>query len=76
MATCAVKKWFYSLTIFVTTATVAWGQQPIRYLEAKKLFVLDIGKVSYVFGINQHNELQHHYWGGGCGGMRTSLPPW
>jgi alpha-galactosidase len=64
MATCAVKKWVYSLTIFVTTATVAWGQQPIRYLEAKKLFVLDIGKVSYVFGINQHNELQHHYWGG------------
>lgn len=64
MATYAVKKWVYSLTIFVTTATVAWGQQPIRYLEAKKLFVLDIGKVSYVFGLNQHNELQHHYWGG------------
>ncbi len=38
--------------------------QNIRFLEDKKLFVLHSGPVSYVFGINQRNELQHVYWGG------------
>ncbi|NYF78959.1 alpha-galactosidase [Granulicella arctica] len=38
--------------------------QSIRYLEDKKLFVLEAGPASYVFGINQRGELQHVYWGG------------
>src|ERR1700709_1580906 len=38
--------------------------QSIRFLEDKKLFVLESGPVSYVFGINERNELQHVYWGG------------
>jgi alpha-galactosidase len=41
----------------------AWSQS-IRFVEDKKLFVLQSGPVSYVFGINQRNELQHVYWGG------------
>jgi len=42
---------------------IAHAQSPVRFLEAKKIFVLDAGKVSYVFGINEQNMLQHIYWG-------------
>jgi alpha-galactosidase len=38
--------------------------QNVRFLEDKKLFVLQSGEVSYVFGINNQDELQHVYWGG------------
>jgi alpha-galactosidase len=37
---------------------------PVRFLERPKIFVLDAGKVSYVFGINEQGLLQHLYWGG------------
>ena len=35
----------------------------IRYVAAKKLWHLEAGQVSYVFGVNERNELQHIYWG-------------
>lgn len=38
-------------------------QESIRYLAEPKLFVLDAGPVSYVFGVNQRGELQSVYWG-------------
>ncbi len=44
-------------------AQSAWSQS-IRFLEDKKLFVLEAGPASYVFGINERSELQHVYWGG------------
>src|SRR5580765_804546 len=37
---------------------------PVRFLEKSKIFILDAGKVSYVFGINEQSMLQHIYWGG------------
>jgi alpha-galactosidase len=52
--------------ILVATQS-AWSQatsEPIRFVADKKLFVLQSGAVSYVFGINANNELQHVYWGG------------
>ena len=39
------------------------AQSPVRFIEAKKIFVLDAGNSSYVFGINDKNMLQHIYWG-------------
>lgn len=35
----------------------------MRYLADKKLFVLDTANATYVFGVNDHNQLQHAYWG-------------
>ena len=42
----------------------AVAQSPIRFLKTGKIFVLDAGKVSYVFGINEQGMLEHIYWGG------------
>ena len=44
-------------------APFAASQTSIRFLEKPKLFLLDDGKITYVFGINEQNGLQHHYWG-------------
>ncbi len=41
-----------------------FGENPVRYLADKKLFVLDTANASYVFGVNERNQLQHVYWGG------------
>jgi alpha-galactosidase len=51
--------------IFLAVAPFAAvaAQAPVRYLETTKTFVLDGGKTSYVFGINDQNMLQHVYWG-------------
>jgi alpha-galactosidase len=35
----------------------------IRFLPAKKLWVLDTDRTSYVLGINEENSLQNLYWG-------------
>ena len=41
----------------------AFGQDSIRYLADKKLWVLDTNQSTYVFGVNERNQLQHAYWG-------------
>ena len=53
----------FLLCLAVLNIQKAVGQN-IRFLEDKKLFALQAGPVSYVFGINERNELQHVYWGG------------
>src|ERR1017187_2663691 len=35
----------------------------VRFLPAKKLWVLETGRTSYVLGINEQNSLQNVYWG-------------
>ena len=35
----------------------------IRYLPDARLWVLEAGESSYVFGVNERSELQHVYWG-------------
>ena len=35
----------------------------VRFLAAKKLWVLETGRTSYVLGINEQNSLQNVYWG-------------
>lgn len=44
-------------------AKPAAAQSPIRFLKESKVFVLDAGKISYIFGINEQGMLQHMYWG-------------
>jgi len=41
----------------------AFGQDAVRFLPDKKLWVLDTQRSSYVFGVNERNQLQHVYWG-------------
>jgi alpha-galactosidase len=41
----------------------AFGQEPIRLLAGKQLWVLNTGSATYVFGVNERNQLQHAYWG-------------
>ena len=50
------------LCLFLLTAQCAWSQS-IRFLEEKKLFVLEAGPVTYAFGVNERGELEHVYWG-------------
>jgi len=37
--------------------------QSVRSLPDRKLWVLEGKNVTYVLGLNEHNELQHSYWG-------------
>src|SRR5262249_1711152 len=48
----------------VTSCASAQNSPPIRFLEKPRIFVLDAGSASYIFGINEQNALQHIYWGG------------
>jgi len=60
--------WSWSLSLVVLSClTPAVAQSPIRFVKASKIFILDAGKVTYVFGINQQSMLQHIYWGGHVG---------
>ncbi len=51
------------LLSFLCCSALSFAQN-IRYDDAKKLFLLQSGAVSYVMGINPRGELQHLYWGG------------
>lgn len=51
------------LVAIVLLALPVSSQTSVRHLAGEKLFVLEAGSVSYVFGINERNELQHIYWG-------------
>jgi alpha-galactosidase len=50
--------------VLATVAVSAVGQEPIRFLADKKLWVLDTNHATYIFGVNERNQLQHVYWGG------------
>jgi alpha-galactosidase len=52
----------FLLTAVALCANV-FGQDPVRFLPDKKLWVLDTSDTSYVFGVNERNQLQHVYWG-------------
>jgi alpha-galactosidase len=52
----------FLLTVVALCANV-FGQDPVRFLSDKKLWVLDTSDTSYVFGVNERNQLQHVYWG-------------
>ena len=56
----------FALSVLLLAACSASGETPapIRFLEQSKIFILDAGNSTYVFGVNEQNMLQHIYWGG------------
>ena len=54
-----------ALLFFILTCLPSALAQPpaITYDSASKTFRLDAASVSYIFGINERNELQSLYWG-------------
>lgn len=52
-----------SAAVAILLSVSAAAQTAIRYLPQPKVFVLDAGPVTYAFGVNARNELQHIYWG-------------
>jgi len=53
----------FSILASLALCACAFGQDPIRYLPDKKLWVLNTNASTYVFGVNELNQLQHAYWG-------------
>src|SRR5215467_7172364 len=53
-----------SILFLAADSASAQTAAPIRFVASSKIFVLDAGNASYVFGVNEQNILQHIYWGG------------
>jgi len=64
----------FTLTLALATSLLASAQSAaVHYDSATKVFRIDGGNVSYVFGVNPRGELQQLYWGGRLGAS-DSLP--
>jgi alpha-galactosidase len=69
-------------TLFFAVTLVAQAQPSrVSFEPATKVFRLDGGGVSYVFGVNPRGELQQLYWGGRLGAtdgfaQAAPLPEW
>ena len=61
-----------TLSLFVAGAH---AQSNVHFDAAKKVFRIDGGDISYVFGINDLNELQSVYWGARLGGHDSFPTP-
>ena len=59
----------FSVVVVLLAASLATSAQPAvaSFDAASKVFRLDGGRVSYVFGVNEKGELQQLYWGGRLG---------
>jgi len=60
-------KSFSVVAALLSLPLVAVGQTAVGFDPASKVFLLDGGGVSYVFGVNPKGELQQLYWGGRLG---------
>ncbi|MGB7546908.1 MAG: alpha-galactosidase [Terracidiphilus sp.] len=71
----------FSCVAALLTASVFALAQPAAFDPAAKVFRLDGGNVSYVFGVNPRGELQQLYWGGELGStdafsQAVPMPAW
>jgi alpha-galactosidase len=57
-------KTFSCIAALLTASVIVLGQSAATFDPATKVFRLDGGNVSYVFGVNPRGELQQLYWGG------------
>lgn len=72
-------KFSLSILFAIFTSLAVMAQPPIRFVEATRVFILDAGKVSYAFGVNEQGMLQHIYWGEHVDGdfaAPHTLPDW
>ena len=61
-------KAFTSILVLLVASAVASAQPaPVSFDSTSKVFRLDGGGSSYVFGVNARGELQQLYWGGRLG---------
>ncbi len=77
---CRMMKAF-TLGALLVACTLAGGQAAATYDGAAKVFRIDGGNVSYVFGVNPRGELQQLYWGGRLGAkdqfsQAVPMPEW
>ena len=73
----------FSVVVVLLAASLATSAQPAvaSFDAASKVFRLDGGRVSYVFGVNEKGELQQLYWGGRLGAadvfpQARAIPEW
>ncbi|MDE3186967.1 MAG: alpha-galactosidase [Acidobacteriota bacterium] len=71
----------FSCAVALLAASVISVAQPASFDSASKVFRLDGGNVSYVFGVNARGELQQLYWGGRIGAkdafpQAKPMPEW
>lgn len=71
----------FSCAVVLLAASMFSVGQPANFDSATKVFRLDGGNVSYVFGVNPRGELQQLYWGGRLGAkdgfaQAQPMPAW
>jgi alpha-galactosidase len=75
-------KAFSTVAVLLAVTLVASAQSAQASFDAAtKVFRLDGGRVSYVFGVNEKGELQQLYWGGRLGATDSfpqaqTIPEW
>ena len=75
-------KTFSFALVLLACPFIAFAQNlAIRFEPGAKVFRLDGGGVSYVFGVNTRGELQQLYWGGRLGAadnfsQASPMPEW
>lgn len=74
-------KTFSCAAALFAASVIALAQPAATFDSAAKVFRLDGGNVSYVFGVNSRGELQQLYWGGRLGAkdafpQATPMPEW
>jgi alpha-galactosidase len=63
-----VLKTFSTILVLLVAPAVGYAQPMVNHFDAgAKVFRLDGGGVSYVFGVNARGELEQLYWGGRLG---------
>ena len=71
-----------SVVVLLSTSLIGSAQPAVASFDAaSKVFRLDGGRVSYVFGVNEKGELQQLYWGGRLGATDSfpqarTIPEW
>ena len=74
-------KAFTALAALALASSLAFAQSAATFDPAAKVFRIDGGHVSYVFGVNPRGELQQLYWGGRLGATDSfpeakPMPDW
>jgi alpha-galactosidase len=63
-----VLKTFSTILVLLVAPAVGYAQPMVNHFDAAaKVFRLDGGGVSYLFGVNARGELEQLYWGGRLG---------
>jgi len=59
-----LKAFLYAILLLAASLVVSAQRRAVTFDKAARVFRLDGGGVSYIFGVNPRGELQQLYWGG------------